>query len=737
LRQDYSPNTWIFPPVVDPNAGNPGGTLFDPTVVSQVKLPNNQSYFFKYNPHAELAQVTLPTGGVFQYDWGPGPDTPAGTDGMDGEWGVPPLWPEVDPSYTGQMFVYRRINERRVYPDGSALESITRYSATHDQSAFLSTVTVDLLDIGQNLQTRTKHYFFGDPIFSPPQGTSYAHWLFGREYQTEAYDAGGNLLRRVVATWQQRAPVSWIPSWLSAEPANDPRIIETVTTLVDANLVSKQTFGYDQYNNPTDVYEYDFGIGAPGPLIRRTHTPYLTTNGNQGNVNYATDNNIHIRNLPIQKLVYDASGNLRSHTDFFYDNYGTFPIVARPGIVQHDSGFHAGYGARGNLTGVILRNPGGSPSEIHLHYQYDVAGNPVKAVDGRGIATDFEFSDRFGSADDDARSNAGAPELAGGFTYAFPTKITNALGHTAYTQYDYYLGRPVNTEDANEFVSSVTYNDVLDRPTQGIQARYKVGVGVPSARMQTTFTYDETNHMVTTTSDRDTFNDNVFTAKAFYNGLGRTRRSAAYEDSTWTITDTQFDALGRVSQVSNPYRASDPGSASPPSGLWTTTEYDALSRVIRVTTPDGAHVDTAYSGNNTLVIDQAGKKRISRTDALGRLTNVWEVRSPDAASGTVPVSFSNHPEVTAGYQTDYFYDPLDNLRAVSQGAQGRWFSYDSLSRLIRVRTLEQNCNPNLPPHTDRLLAATAGQRHIPTTPTATSLKGSTSVESPPTTITTR
>ncbi len=96
----------------------------------------------------------------------------------------------------------------------------------------------------------------------------------------------------------------------------------------------------------------------------------------------------------------------------------------------------------------------------------------MKAVNGRGIATDIDFSDRFGSPDDEACSNAGAPELAGGFSYAFPTKVTDALGHTAYTQYDYYLGGPVNSEDANGIVSSVAYNDALDRPTQGIQARY-------------------------------------------------------------------------------------------------------------------------------------------------------------------------------------------------------------------------------------------------------------------------
>jgi YD repeat-containing protein len=37
---------------------------------------------------------------------------------------------------------------------------------------------------------------------------------------------------------------------------------------------------------------------------------------------------------------------------------------------------------------------------------------------------------------------------------------------------------------------------------------------------------------------------------------------------------------------------------------------------------------------------------------------------------------------------------------VTQGAQTRWFAYDSLSRLIRSKNPEQNTNSSLPPHTD-------------------------------------
>ncbi len=335
------------------------------------------------------------------------------------------------------------------------------------------------------------------------------------------------------------------------------------------------------------------------------------------------------------------------------------------------------------------------------HAQYDIAGNVVKTLDPRSttsnlIATTFDFSDRFGSPDDDARANSAPSQLGGQSSFTFATKVTNALGHEAYTQFDYFLGKPVNSEDANGIVSSVAYNDALDRPTQGIQARYKVGVGVTSAKRQTTFVYDDTNRTTTTTGDRDAFNDNILTGKAYYDGLGRTWRGATYEGNTgagntWAITDTQFDALGRVSQVSNPYRAADPASASPPSGTWTTTIYDALSRVTTVQTPDTATVTTAYSGNAVTVTDQAGKQRRSLTDAMGRLIRVDEPSGCDTCLGIV--SSPTQP-------TDYLYDALGNLRKVTQGTQTRWFGYDSLSRLIRVKNSEQAVNSSLPAYTD-------------------------------------
>jgi hypothetical protein len=41
----------------------------NPPVVSSITLPDNSSYTFLYNAYAELAQATLPSGGVYQYDY--------------------------------------------------------------------------------------------------------------------------------------------------------------------------------------------------------------------------------------------------------------------------------------------------------------------------------------------------------------------------------------------------------------------------------------------------------------------------------------------------------------------------------------------------------------------------------------------------------------------------------------------------------------------------------------------
>jgi hypothetical protein len=270
----------------------------NPAVFSAVWLPDggqpsdHTRYRFYYNPYGEMARVELPTGVAVEYDPTPG-------SGVVSQQGVP--------TYANYI-IYRRTMTRRVYSDGMTLEGLMVNTVSND--ATTSTVVVDHLKPDGTLLAREKHYFYSNYQASLlGGGVSYPVWSEGFEYQTESLSAdGATVLRRQTLTMQQRAPVSW---WTGPfrtpenAPPNDPRIVEMVATLVDANLVSKQTFGYDQYNNRTDVYGYGFSAGAPGPLIRRTHTGYVTSNNG---IDYAGDLNIHIRSLPLKTQVFDAGG---------------------------------------------------------------------------------------------------------------------------------------------------------------------------------------------------------------------------------------------------------------------------------------------------------------------------------------------------------------------------------------------------------------------------------------------
>ncbi|HEV8431327.1 MAG TPA: RHS repeat-associated core domain-containing protein [Pyrinomonadaceae bacterium] len=694
LRSGYSLTT---PYNLFPGLSGDGINNYNPTVVSSVWLPDadgvTRRYQFQYNSHGELARVVLPTGGAYEYDYGGGTTDTASGAGVIGGY----------PNYQ----IYRRIKERRVYADGSNLTSRSTYSLPETQSgggiSTVGYVTVQQFDASSNLLAMSRHYFQG-PGAAPSLSQApnlLASQSDGREYQTDLFDTNGTtVLRRSVNTWSAGTPIA------SNSSVNiNYRVTQTVTTLEpsSANLVSKQTFSYDQYNNNTDTYDYGFGSGSAGSLVRRTSSSFVTANNSY---DYACDpsstcsssanpsNMIHLRNLPSQVSTYDSGGTLKGSTTFEYDNYATdtnhAPLVDRSSISGLDAGFTTSYTKRGNVTGTTrylisggsLPNCGSSPSScLSTYAQYDIAGNVVKSIDARGYATVFEFTDRFGSPDGDAESNTAPTELStpGKASYAFATRVTNALSQSSYLQFDYYLGKPIDAEDANGVAFSGFYNDALDRVTKVIRAN-----GVSGLQNQTTFSYDDANRTVTTASDLSSNTDGALVNKTIYDALGRTSETRQYEGgSNYIAVQTQYDAMGRAYRVSNPFR---PQSES---AVWTTSVFDALGRVTSVSTPDSAMMTTSYTSNTVTVTDQAGKARKSVSDALGRLTAVYE-----------------NPAVL-NYETSYSYDVLDNLTGVTQGAQTRTFVYDSLKRLTSVTNPESgtvsygyDANGNLSSKTD-------------------------------------
>lgn len=698
LRPDYSAlsASQLFPEL---SGSTTTTTLYSQTVASDVWLPDgNRRYKFSYNSHGELARVELPTEGALEYDWAAGiTDGPAS--GVTSDSGF-------------DREIYRRMIERRSYVDGTTLEGRMTFSRPESMSSHLDYVQLKQFDASDNLLSNEKHFYYGGALatllMDNPLG--YSVWNDGKEYKTQILSADGTdtVLRQVENTWEQCDECDLIKWWATNSPTPppyNPRLVETRTTLMDVspNLISKQTLDYDKYNNETDVYEFGYEGSA---AVRHTRTQYLTTNPVNGfaydalNPSSASPGlavTIHLRNLPVQQSVFDAAGVERARTTYEYDKYsggaGHAALTSRSDISGLDAAFTSAYEPRGNATATtsyLLSNNGGVSGSISAFQQYDVAGNVVKIIDPRGNATTFNYNDCFGFPDGEAQANTSPSELVAPpspntskQSYAFPTSVTNALGHTAYTQFDYYISKPVEAEDANGVIFSGYYNDALDRPTQVISA-----VGT-AAQSQTSFHYDDPGHTITTTSDQKQYNDNVLKSQALYDGLGRSVEIRQHEtvSGNYIAVKQKYDVLGRVIQTSNPYR---PWNSENP--LYTSTAYDALGRVTAVTTPDNAIASTAFRGNQVLVTDQAGRQRMSRTNAQGQLTDVWEITPLDGA--TVPVTFPGHSEVSAGYLTHYDYDALNNLNTVTQrtGSQGttqtRNYTYDSLNRLTSASNPE-------------------------------------------------
>jgi RHS repeat-associated protein len=606
LRSDYA--STLTPKALFPELNGSNTSQHNPTVVSSVTLPNGQQYQIKYNQFGELARVVLPTGGAIEYDYGAGVSDYASGAFAGG--------------YLGSWVVYRRVIERRMYPAGGTAASYASrmtYSRPEYDGSCADCVIVEQKDSFGTLLTRSKHYFYGSPRASfGISPIEYAGWKQGREYKTESFASNGTtILTRVVNTFQQRAAVSWWTGSADLAPSNDPRLSETTNTLVDTNQVSKQTFSYDDtvpFNNRADVYEYDFGSGAAGSLVRRTHTDFLKTNS-VNSTDYTTTS-IHIRRLPTQVQVFDGAGVEKARTTFEYDNYANdgnhAPLTARSNIFGLDSGFTTSYLTRGNLTrstGWVLS----TSTQLHSYNQFDVAGNVVKTIDARGYATTLDFADRYGTPDvyDGFGRTTETRQYESGSNFILTEQRYDALGRSNQTSNPY---RPYLSETA---VWATSAFDALSRV---------ISVTTPDSAVVTTA---YSGNAVTVTDQ-----------------AGKVRRSLT-------------DALGRLARVDEPDTSNNLGAVSSPvqptnytydvlddltvvsQGAQTRTfVYDSLKRLTSATNPESGTVSYGYDANSNLT---------SKVDARSITTTL----AYDALNRVTSKSYNDTPQTPA---ISYFYD---------------------------------------------------------------------------------
>ncbi len=642
-------------------------------VMSEFVLPDGRSIEFFYNEYGEVAEVRLPTGGKLQYDYQSVSALPAGKSHVG----------EVRTSHfdSNVSDIERSVIARRTYSDGTTLEATWAYSYTS------TTAQVTALSASGSVLLKQKHYFLpsGRYLNSPSgtgpvpdrgtEGTGYSMYSTGIESRTETLDATGTVvLAANEEDWTQRTTVSWsvYTTYAQEQPENDNRVNQSRRYLENGMMVKTETT-YDQYNNPIEAREYDFDQ----LLKRRTTTSYLSWNNG---FNYQTNDSIHMLSLPETTTVYNSAGTQIAQTVNEYDVYiddGNHASFTNYGTVsQHDS---ANYGVskltRGNVTraGRWLNTAG---AFIYSHFRFDVTGNVVSTKDANGNVTTISFADDFGpgQAPGTPTQNPATP------TYALPTLITSpaplpaAPVHTARSQYDYSTGLLTGFCDRNNTVTQTIYNDPFNRPTQVKSALGVSGVETHSSMYyapSTVYGITLSKNDSLTATDLNAVDDASIRAWSVTDGFGRTTESWTRDPQGDVKSISVYDGLGRVTQVSNPFR---PATES---AVYTTTVYDLVGRVTSVTTPDNAAVNTSYVANTTTVTDQSGKSRKSVTDGLGRLIEVYE--DPNGLN----------------YLTTYTYDMLDNLVRVTQGTQQRFFMYDSLKRLIRARNPEQGTHVSL------------------------------------------
>lgn len=457
-------------------------------------------------------------------------------------------------------------------------------------------------------------------------------------------------------------------------------VAEEYTTLVGSpSKMSAKVFQYDFNGNLTSETDYDWfdpslvtrdpdsanlptGVPASAQVLRVVTNTYYndSTASNSSNV-YAK----RVIGDPPTPLVLNALKETitgASDARLSYDNqaFGVAPTV-------------------GNLT-KESRWDNRASKWLDTVHGYDIYGNRTSTIDPKNNLTTV---------------------IIDPVTHAQPTSVTiDPLNNTGQQVtsfiYDYSTGLMTRQTDPNNNATDIDYtNQLLQPPAPDPFGRPGVvtapavtstvdGVTYINQRRQTVSKYYDSARQTETITDLKQQADGLLKSRTSSDQLGRAILVEASENgSSYTIkTRTAYEQMGRITFVSNPTR--DDGAAT---NGWLRTIKDEIGRVVEVATFSGAtqppqsgtntnwtgSVVTSYNAQQTTVTDQAGKKRRSFADALGRLNQIDELNE----SGTLYAT------------TAYSYDVLGNLTQVNQGGQQRQFVYDSLSRLREALNPEQ------------------------------------------------
>lgn len=637
---------------------NQGGFVqFNPSVLSEIVLPNGLSYKFSYNNYGELDKVIYPTGGYQRYQYAAvsaigvftDPYT-QGSRGMISRWLSPNGTGGADESQWQYSTGFSPMT--MTAPDGTVTETYLYYSMTNFDNQF------GYQDARQGMVTEERVY------------TS----------------QGGAMLRRSLYSYGVTTSVPTKPSGSGFYTAyRNARLEKEVSILLDTGGMALAK---------TDTYEYtdnglQFSTGLDQTAATETHFQSIDQSTAQSGLitaippgttatrlervflNNPTYASRYILGLPtslILKGIVSGSVQRVAQTDFSYDE-SAYPLLSYDDLTGADY-TDPGSSARGNVTTTTRYVDAAATIPLTTHSQYDQCGNLRNAWDERNIQSQTEYSATYKHAFATKVTTA-IPDPSGQHGSIVPFISTSTFDST---------GLVLTTTDANGQTTSYSYQtdegplDPLNRVRKitrpdGGWTKYSFGETLGNL-----FTLTETKRDATRTTQ----------SYQYVDPLGRPSRTFESAGGTSYIAkDTIYDNQNRVSKVSNPYRTStrDGVALESHTSDWTTSIYDSLDRTITVIYPDASEAHTTYEGIYTTLTDPAGKQTRQKSDALGRVVRVDEPNS----SGSIG-AFDSPTQATY-----YDYDTQGNLVHIMQGSnpvQHRYFKYDALGRLTYEHNVE-------------------------------------------------
>ncbi|HSK73223.1 MAG TPA: RHS repeat-associated core domain-containing protein [Pyrinomonadaceae bacterium] len=537
-----------------------------------------------------------------------------------------------------------------------------------------------------------------------PDGSSTTELFYNTAPSTPSWDSGlsyksiaadGTMTERL---WARNIPASCTGCSYYGLP-NNPYVKTEFTSIKNSGgsytLTAIKDYSYDKNGNVTQVSEYDWvsyssiprdqygqitGIPTGITPKRITATSYYAETPDASVT--TTDSDLYIwttspklKNTVKSSEVRNGSNQPVSRTEIFYDDeYNT----GNPTQTKIWDSFKNG-------ANQPHSNPLSSSNSISTSAVYNSYGMPTETTDARGVKTTFTY----GCINGQTSCQSNEQNL-------YPTKIETAsnytsLKRTATTKYDFFTGLVTLTTDVDNNISTATEYDALGRPTI-----VKAAVDTPQ-EVWTQTNYSDSARRIIVRSDLFAPGDGKKVAVQHYDQLGRVRLSRTLEDAaTQSATNeehgikvqTRYQTTsGAVyTLTSNPFRANYSSNATAEETMgWTRTKEENNGRREETETFSGVALPAPWGSNTnstgivieeedanaTVVTDEAGKKRRTVEDALGRLIRADE---PDGNNNLGSID-------TPVQATNYSYDALGNLIEIIQGGQTRTFAYSSLSRL--------------------------------------------------------